>query len=360
SRRRFRLVGKRWRDLVDKRTPERQARTKILAFFAESCGSRAVVFDGEDGSRRCHAWTYPCSYDLRYDLVGTCNGLLCLHERSAFGVNAGSLSAISVVNPITGESQLLSPAPMQRHWEQFKAFGMHSFGYHPTTGEYKVVHIPCRQGQAVGAVWVFTLGGGTSWREVPGTTPGAVSVDGFTYWLDALADRVMALDLQDERVTCFNVPPALRRGLTPERKAASTRGWASPLRRRGPGWRCGCWRAAAAEGGRAPRPPGALDHGAAPDPREYAMSRSWGRARLYRSKVGNLIDRHGNNGLPPLLEGAAELVMDDDTPHYEEIKTFAYVETLEPLPAMDGPAAGDGGSNQARAANGGMEKNVRG
>ncbi|XP_034601323.1 F-box protein At3g07870 [Setaria viridis] len=225
SRRRFRLVCKRWRDLVDEHTPERQARTKTLAFFAESCGSRAVVFDGEDGSRRCHAWTYPCSYDLRYDLVGTCNGLLCLHERSAFGVNAGSLSAISVVNPITGESQLLPPAPTQRHWEQFKAFGMY---YHPTTGEYKVVHIPCRQDQAVGAVWVFTLGGGTSWREVPVTTPGgasyhhscaAVSVDGFTYWLDALADRVMALVLQDERVTCFDVPPALRRGLTPERKA---------------------------------------------------------------------------------------------------------------------------------------------
>jgi hypothetical protein len=59
-----------------------------------------------------------------------------------------------------------------------------------------------------------------------------------------------------------------------------------------------------------------------------------------------LIDRHGNNGRPLLLVGSAEFIMDDTTRYYEEMKTFAYVETLEPLQAMNGPAAGDGGSNQ--------------
>ncbi|KAL6646082.1 hypothetical protein ACP70R_017690 [Stipagrostis hirtigluma subsp. patula] len=91
-----------------------------------------------------------------------------------------------------------------------------SFGYHPTTGKYKVVHIPRgrRDGEAADAIQVLTVGD-KSWREVPVPAPGAsysqsceaVTVDGSTYWLTASSDRVTALDLADDRVTSFEAPP---------------------------------------------------------------------------------------------------------------------------------------------------------
>ena len=52
ARRRFRLVCKRWRDVIDERTPERQVRTKTLAFIGQRRSSRALVFDNKDGRRR--------------------------------------------------------------------------------------------------------------------------------------------------------------------------------------------------------------------------------------------------------------------------------------------------------------------
>ncbi|CAL5001483.1 unnamed protein product [Urochloa decumbens] len=389
SRRRCRLVCKRWRDLIDERTPERQSRTKILTFFAERGESRALVFDDEGGGRR-HAWTYPCSTaTATIDIVGTCNGLLCLHETlPPSEIDDGSSSVISVTNPITGETQVLppAPAPAQRESGQFGGFGKYSFGYHPysptqresgkfgkysfgyhpITGEYKVVHIPFHRDQEVDAVWVFTLGRDTtSWREVPVTAPRGsyskskycgevVSVDGVMYWLNAASNRIMELDLGDERATWLDVPPSVwAGGLTPEEGgggwrltsvharlgiAATTTSWGGVL----------VWvldgRPRWAQGRTLPKPHG--HHGssswitAAPHFTygEYAMSSSGcgSRTRLYRHKVGSLIGRDGEDGwllrLP--ADGVAELVTDKDdgTPYYSEMKTFAYVETLEPLP----------------------------
>ncbi|CAO2191919.1 unnamed protein product [Urochloa humidicola] len=57
ARRRFRLVCKRWRDVINERTSERQVRTKILAFISDWSSSRAIVFDDKDGHPR-HEWTY--------------------------------------------------------------------------------------------------------------------------------------------------------------------------------------------------------------------------------------------------------------------------------------------------------------
>ncbi|CAL5005584.1 unnamed protein product [Urochloa decumbens] len=381
SRRRFRLVCKRWRDLIDERTPEGRSRTKILVFFAERGESRALVFDDEHGGRR-RAWTYPWTTDTAtIHIVGTCNGLLCFHEWSVPScINAGSSSVISVTNPITGETQVLPPVPTQRESEQFEEsrrlesesetygkFGKYSFGYHPITGEYKVVHIPYQRHQEVDAVWVFTLGADTTaWREVPVTAPGAsysrnhgevVSVDGVMYWLNAASNRIMELDLGDERATWLDVPPSVwAGGLTPEEGGG---GWrlTSVHARLGiaattPWGGVDVWvldgRPRWARGRTLPEPPG--HHGSwswITAPRltfgEYAMtmSRSWscdGRSitRLYRHKVGSLIGRDDDDGrLLPLPEGVAELVMDEDDgtmPYYSKMMTFAYVQTLEPLP----------------------------
>ncbi|CAO2184060.1 unnamed protein product [Urochloa humidicola] len=182
------------------------------------------------------------------------------------------------------------------------------------------MHIPWRRGQEVDAVWVFTLGRDTtSWREVAVTAPGAsyskncgevVSVDGVMYWLNAASNRIMELDLGDERATWLDVPPCVRAGPTPEEG----------------GWRLTSIHARLG-----------IAVTASWDGVEVWVLDGLPRTRLYKHKVGSLIGRDGDDGrLLPLPEGVAELVMDEDDgmSYYRKMKTFAYVETLEPLPAI--------------------------
>ncbi|KAL6646088.1 hypothetical protein ACP70R_017696 [Stipagrostis hirtigluma subsp. patula] len=115
-----------------------------------------------------------------------CNCLLCLQERQFAD---GRSSTITVTNPITGETRALPPL---RHGAE----GEYSFGYHPTTGQYKVVHVrdvPWRQDRAAYAVQVFTHGD-TSWRGVPALTASARSYYQLCEshqrrWVDILAHR---------------------------------------------------------------------------------------------------------------------------------------------------------------------------
>ncbi|PVH37109.1 hypothetical protein PAHAL_6G248100 [Panicum hallii] len=371
SRRRFRLVCKRWRDMINERTPERQVGTNVLAFIRQqrSC-SRALVFDNKDWLRR-HAWMYPCSHERsKIDMVGTCNGLLCLHEIMASSNGGSFFSAITVTNPITGETLALPPAPRSWEWEQVRSPGKYSFGYHPTTGRYKVVHIPCGRRQAVDALQVFTLGD-TAWREVPvDTWPGAtynrlyepISVDGRTYWLDAFSHRVMELDLEDERVTSFAAPPAACPGLIPEDagwKLTNVRGRLGVVVATATG-RVEVW---VLDGGGAqpqwsrryddivgvepvaPRTSGywvaapQLTHGGyilralrnwVPD--HVWGFRRWGRRRLHRHKVGDLT---GGGQLRAVKEPELVMLMSEEESN-GDLKTFAYVETLEPVPSIHG------------------------
>ncbi|CAO2169503.1 unnamed protein product [Urochloa humidicola] len=136
-------------------------------------------------------------------MIGSCNGLICLHRYRGDAV---------VVNPATGE-KLAVPPPSKAHGQTTEA-ASYSFTYHPATGLYKIVHVPCRGGGAAfDAVNVFTLGD-TSWREVPvpaGTSChlsfGLVSAGGATYWVAADAHSLMSFDLKDERVAfVMNLP----------------------------------------------------------------------------------------------------------------------------------------------------------
>ncbi|GJN15866.1 hypothetical protein PR202_gb02811 [Eleusine coracana subsp. coracana] len=171
SRRRFRLVCKRWRDLINERTPERRVLPKILAFLNQNHSSRTLVFDDKDGHRR-NTWTFPSSRRYgRVHLVGTCNGFLCLNESWMLAEEGGRYSAITVINPITGE----------------------------------------KRGSPAGANYLFS-GPILDSRQVQLRLPPNHSIDdGSTYWLSAFADRVMALDLDDEGVTSFCVAPQARR-----------------------------------------------------------------------------------------------------------------------------------------------------
>ncbi|CAL5001642.1 unnamed protein product [Urochloa decumbens] len=109
-RRPLRLVRKRWRTVIDERVPpEETLPAKILVFINQGSTSSALVFDGSSRHRE-RAWTYTSSSgdaDGSARMVGTCNGLLCLHDHSTF---AGYSSfAVTVTNPATGETVALPP-----------------------------------------------------------------------------------------------------------------------------------------------------------------------------------------------------------------------------------------------------------
>ncbi|KAF8646709.1 hypothetical protein HU200_065711 [Digitaria exilis] len=201
----LRLVCKWWRILVDERTPpEEKLRTKILVFINQGRSSSAVVFNNNGSVERTREWTYYTSSidgEGRVDMVGTCNGLLCLHDHGSYS------SAVTVTNPVTGETVTLSPLPEH-------------FGFHPATMQHKFVYIPRGQRRSIDALQVFTLDGDdtAAWRDVPVPIPGAcydlpcepVSVGGSTYWLTESTGRVMAFDLgDDERVTYLDVPQGM-------------------------------------------------------------------------------------------------------------------------------------------------------
>ncbi|KAL6661191.1 hypothetical protein ACP70R_000575 [Stipagrostis hirtigluma subsp. patula] len=355
TRRRLRLVCKLWRDGIDERTQERQVRTKILVFVTPNNSggsSRALVFDGEDGHRR-HPWAYLCSDKNRIRMVGTCNGLLCLHESRWPG---GEPSTITVTNPITRETAALPPAPAPPESEQF---GKYSFGYHPTTGQYKVVHIPWREGRAAhAAALVFTLGG-TSWRRVSAlAAPGAgydrwcdaISVDGWTYWATASPDRrVIALDLNDERITAFDAPPAARLPAEARWRLTNVHArlglvvttettlevWMMEERGEQPRWshivdvrRWWQWHTAPQLTFGRDMLSSSYDVIHLPDD---SMRGVW---RVYRQEVGGLMDGKGKNGQLQPVKGK-ELITEEDG-FNGVLTTFAYVETLEPLPRIHG------------------------
>ncbi|KAF7019193.1 hypothetical protein CFC21_032395 [Triticum aestivum] len=185
TRRRVRLVCRLWRDVVDERTSEMQSRATALLW--DSWDAVAYVLDdlSKSSTGNCRELWRHSTYG---ELVGTCNGLLCLSDMMTPG------GTVTLVNPATDETlsvpQLPCPGQFRINW--YKAY---SFAYHPTSGQYKVVHVPCSIDRMpmFGTVHVLTLGE-ASWREVT-TGPeqdgwcecdlsaGIVSVDGTTYWV---------------------------------------------------------------------------------------------------------------------------------------------------------------------------------
>uniref|UniRef100_A0A0E0AX04 F-box domain-containing protein n=1 Tax=Oryza glumipatula TaxID=40148 RepID=A0A0E0AX04_9ORYZ len=200
DRRRSRLVCRQWRDAVDSRAPARPGPAKTLV-VAHGAG---YVFDDVPGgsSREIPS---PCPLA---DIVGTCNGLLCVVGTGGFVLS----------NPVTGEA-LHVPLPTRigaplRRWEHNEYY---SFAHHPTTGLYKIVPFPVddRWTGSFDAVQVYTLGEAASWRDVPAPAGssrrkscGLVSVDGFTYWVAMDTKKVMSLDLKDERIAAVITLPA--------------------------------------------------------------------------------------------------------------------------------------------------------
>lgn len=88
-----------------------------------------------------------------------------------------------------------------------RSHARYGFGYHPTTGQYKVVHVADYGRKGNPQVKVFTLGE-ASWRDVA-TAPGPrcdygagiVAADGTMYWAAKRGKKLMAFDLDRERLT---------------------------------------------------------------------------------------------------------------------------------------------------------------
>uniref|UniRef100_A0A0E0LWB8 F-box domain-containing protein n=1 Tax=Oryza punctata TaxID=4537 RepID=A0A0E0LWB8_ORYPU len=203
DRRRSRLVSRHWRDVVDSRAPARPGPAKMLVV---AHGTGYVFDDVPGGSSR--EIPSPCSLA---DIVGTCNGLLCV-------VGTGGFTGGFVLsNPVTGET-LHVPLPIRSGtpWRRWK-HKEYSFAHHPTTGLYKIVHFPVEDiwTGSFDVVKVYTLGEAVSWRDVPAPAGsclrkscGLVSVDGFTYWVAKDTEKVMSLDLKDERFAAVITLPA--------------------------------------------------------------------------------------------------------------------------------------------------------
>jgi F-box interacting protein len=208
ARRRCRFVCQSWRDAVDTHTTEMQSRAKPLV---ATTGLAYVVDDLSPPARSRLLWKDGVAHrEEGTSVVGTCNGLICLCD------NRESGGAITLINPATQEALAIPPLPCAPGTDACCWHETYSFAYHPTTGRYNVVHVPCYYDSArvFRLVQVFTLGE-ASWRDV--VTPpaaicnrsaGVVSVDGATYWVaEGSEDRIMSFDLDTERVTCTQPLP---------------------------------------------------------------------------------------------------------------------------------------------------------
>lgn len=144
-----------------------------------------------------------------FDVVGSCNGLLCLSD-SLFN------DALYIYNPFT-RNYIELPESVQ-HPNQEVVFG---FGFHPKTKEYKVVKIAYyknanggyRRAYKIGNlqsdVQIFTLGS-SAWRSIGKVAyhlfqwPSQVLVNGRLHWVTwprryRSGRNIISFDLEDEQ-----------------------------------------------------------------------------------------------------------------------------------------------------------------
>lgn len=148
--------------------------------------------------------------DLDGHLFASCNGLLCFYKTYT----------LKISNPATGQCiHLLKPEGILLHDFHY----LYSFGFHPITGEYKLVHFlrePQRykSGQLFhfDTIQVYTLGE-DKWRDIRAPIPccmvnlGVVNVDGVMYWLTedegtSCGMAVVSFDLREEIFASIQLP----------------------------------------------------------------------------------------------------------------------------------------------------------
>jgi F-box interacting protein len=143
--------------------------------------------------------------------------------------------ALTLLNPVTGETLPPIPPPctdpsIPRYiYKQEKWGNAYNLPYHPITGRYKVVHVPCIFKAMCHfefqALHVLTLGEARTWKEVPTggavdigvckLNAGIVSIDGMTHWASVTGDgkttQIVSLDLTNDNVVSTTTPLPLPR-----------------------------------------------------------------------------------------------------------------------------------------------------
>jgi F-box interacting protein len=149
-------------------------------------------------------------------LCGSCNGLLCLYTKT---------STIKIANLATGEHLHLEKPVKNLRGDHFLFY---SFGCHPLTKEYKIIHFLAdhveghsrpRNNNGFSVIQVYTLGD-EKWRDIKipealnlncVKNSGTVNIDGIMYWLTehmvaSWQHAVMTFDLNEERVSRIELP----------------------------------------------------------------------------------------------------------------------------------------------------------
>ncbi|GLT96490.1 hypothetical protein SLE2022_141060 [Rubroshorea leprosula] len=174
--------------------------------------------DSEDCSGRVTKMDPPRHSEVN-NLVGSCNGLLCL---SIIGGSSESDSLL-IYNPFVGDAVRVPPA--NRFPNQSEVFG---FGFHPRTGEFKVVRIgwyPALDVEEVddeSMVQVFTVGT-TEWRKKGAPPPQLrdeppeALVEGSLHWVTdvgmggaGIIFGIISFELADEVFQEIPHPPCQR------------------------------------------------------------------------------------------------------------------------------------------------------
>lgn len=140
---------------------------------------------------------FPCTPDDEVRVVGSCNGLLCVHFNRS--------SSIILWNPATRKYKLLeSPDCVSFYSDPF--FPCIMLGFVPQTNDYKVIKLPSSSKNP--KVWVYSLNS-DFWEEIEtpilhGFLPkggSAVILNHCLYWLSYSNDDDNELDI----ITCFDL-----------------------------------------------------------------------------------------------------------------------------------------------------------
>ncbi|XP_059635222.1 F-box protein CPR1-like [Cornus florida] len=73
----------------------------------------------------------PCLKSDKFDIVGSCNGLICL-------ISWGVIEVFMLLNPFTKKHQILSPVPPP---SSENCVRVHGFGYDAVNDDYKIVNV---------------------------------------------------------------------------------------------------------------------------------------------------------------------------------------------------------------------------
>ncbi|GLT51001.1 hypothetical protein SLA2020_244510 [Shorea laevis] len=171
----------------------------LILFRNDSAATRGLYFVGSEGCNRRVRRIDPPQLSEVDNLVGSCNGLLCVSYPNPTIDGSSATHSLLIYNPFVGDSVRVQPAiqPADQFLNQFEVFG---FGFHPRTGEFKVVRIVSYEKIVTVAnpngfttvyesmVQVFTVGT-TEWRK-KGAPPEQLQygsppalVEGSLHWL---------------------------------------------------------------------------------------------------------------------------------------------------------------------------------